>query len=398
VTNLLLVRAERRQPDLVLRAALGATRARLVRELVAESILLSLAGAAVGLLFASWCVGLLIDLYGAVLPRSWEIELHAGILLAACGIAVAAGVAVAILPAMRLPRATMRGALTQDRVQSRATGSQRVLIALETAIAMLLLALAGLVVNTVARLSSHDLGLRAEGAVLFDVGFTGRFPSSDAGLDFLDRLTVRLRALPGVAHVAAASRRPLFGGNNSSFVIAGQETPPLLEIREVTPDYFAALGIPLRSGRLLTATDRATAHVVVNRAFERAHFPAATAIGQRLRSATGNPRWFEVAGVVDDVREFGPAADPRPTVYFAYGSGPYGMSTAPVIIVRVASGDPMNVVSPARAVLRELDADVALDDPITLAAQAQSRIGRDRLAVRALLSLAGRLFGGAPHP
>ena len=391
VTNLLLVRAERRQPDLALRAALGATRARLVRELIAESVVLSLAGAALGLLFASWCVRVLVDLYGPVLPRAWEIELDAGILFAACAIAIGTGLAVAMPPAMRLPGAGVRGALTQDRVQSRATGSQRLLVAFETAIAMLLLALAGLLVNTVARLSAHDLGIRADGAALFDISFTGRFPSAAAGLEFLDRLTTRLQAVPGVTHAAAASRRPLFGGNNSSFVIAGQETPPFLEFREVTPTYFAALGVPLRRGRLLTAADRAGDHVVVNRAFERTLFPASTAIGQRLRSATGDPRWFDVVGVVEDVREFGPAADPRPTVYFAYGRGPYGMSPAPTIIMRVASGDPMEAIAPARAVLRELDADVALDDPVTLAAQAQSRIGRDRLALRALLSLAGAL-------
>jgi putative ABC transport system permease protein len=394
VTNLLLVRAERRQGDLAVRAALGATRSRLLRELAAEAVLLALAGAALGALFAAWSIGLLVDLYGAVLPRSWEISLHPGVLFVTCGIAVVVGLLVVILPAHRLPGGVINRAQGDARGYSGASRAQRALVAVEAAIAMLLLALAGLLVNTVARLSSEDLGIRPDHAVLFDVSFAGRFASPDAGLSFVSSLTTRLRALPAVTHAAAASRRPLFGGNNGGFETDTGGSLGIVEVREVTANYFDALGIPTRGGRALAPADAAQPVAVVNRAFERAHSATRSILGTRFRAVGSTDGAFEIVGIVEDVREFGPAAAPRPTAYFPYGRGPYGMSTVPTFIVRVASGDPMAVVPPARAVVHELDADVALDDPITLAAQAASRIGRDRLAIRALLSLAGALSLG----
>lgn len=396
VTNLLLVRAERRQADFAMRAALGATRLRLLREMAAESLALSLAGAALGLLFAMWCVRLLVDLYGTVLPRAWEITLDLRVLAVTCAVAIASALAVVLIPAARLPRTAVRPALSADsRSFSRTSRAQRVLIAGETGLAMTLLALAGLLVNTVAQLSAHDPGVRTDRAVLFDVSVAGRQPSDEATRAFVDTLLARLAALPGVEHAAAATRRPLFGGGNSGFAIAGREsTPGFLEVRDITPRYFEALGVPILSGRPLEAADQAGARasgvVVVNQAFERAHFPGASALGQRITVST-TPTLYEIVGVAADIREFGPTGDPRPTAYFPYGSGPFGTSTYLALIATARSGNPIDLIPHARRTLHELDPHVALANPITLADQAHNRIGRDRLAVRALLSLAGGL-------
>jgi predicted permease len=396
VTNLLLVRAERRQADFALRAALGATHSRLVREMTAEAIALSLAGAALGLVFAFWAVRLLVDLYGAALPRAWEIGLDARALAASSAVALAVAVAVVVIPASRLPRAGVRRGLPADaRGHSRTSRTQHVLVAAETGIAMVLLAIAGLLVSTVSQLAAQDLGVRAEGAVLFDVSFASAQRSPEATARLADSLLGRLGSLPGVTVAAGATRRPLFGGNNTAFSIAGRgDAPGFLEIRDVTPRYFDALGVSLLAGRGFRDVDARTSGVaLVNRTFERTFFPGASALGHRLTLANSSLS-YEIVGVASDMREFGPTGEPRPTAYFPYGSGPYGTTSALTMIVRTNEGDPMDVVPDARQALQDLDPHVALADPITLADQARSRIGRDRLAVRALLALSGAIALG----
>jgi predicted permease len=392
VTNLLLVRAERRLPDLRLRSALGATPARLIREMTFEALLLAAAGGAVGLVLAAWGIRVLVARYGDVLPRSWEIRLDPVVVAGVGTIVLVVTVAIVLLPALRLSSSRSMRLGAGDRGHSRATRAQRALIAAQTAIAMLLLAVAGLVVNTVVRLAAVDLGVRPQGVALFDVGFTGRYPDRAAAQAFVDTFLDRLGAAPGVTDVAAASRRPLFGGGNGGFEIVGRDlTIAGLEVRDVTPAYFAALGVPLASGRALSAADRLTGGVaVVNRTFERMLPDGASALGAHVQ-AQNDARPFRVVGVVADLREFGPTGDVRPTAYFPYGQGPYGVPSVLTFLVRSRAADPLTIVSHARRALADLDPHVAVENPATLAAQVRSRVGRSRLTAQALLSLAAVL-------
>jgi predicted permease len=285
------------------------------------------------------------------------------------------------------------GRLTSDdRGHSRATRAQRVLIAGQTTLAMLLLALAGLVVHTVTRLAAEDLGVRPAGVLLFDVSVAGRYVEPPAAQAFVQALLDRLRGAPRAIDAAAASRRPLFGGGNGGFAMAGREASiEGLEVREVTPGYFAALGVPHLSGRRLGDGDRLTGGVVlVNRAFERVHLGGASALGGSLQPLSGRDG-FVIVGVVGDVREFGPTQPARPTAYFPYGRGPYGLPVGLTIVVRAGTDDPLAIVPYARAALRDLDPHIAMEAAGTLAAEARSRIGRDRLTVQALLSVAAGL-------
>ncbi|HSC26677.1 MAG TPA: ADOP family duplicated permease [Vicinamibacterales bacterium] len=394
VSNLLLARTERRQSDLAVRAALGASRFRLVRELAAEALLIALAASAAGLLVAMWCVRLLVRLYGTVLPRSWEIGLYPPVLAGALFLAGGVGLAVSVLPSLRLPRTRLRDRIGDHRRSSSRHGwAQRALIAGETAVAMLLLGVSGLLINSVWRLSSHDPGVRTEGVLVFDISLAGRAQAADALPAFVETYLARLRQLPGVIDVAAATRRPLFGGGNTAFELPGLAPDvnrgSLLEIRDITPAYFRTLSIRAASGRTFSEADRhVPGAMIVNRAFERAFFPDAGALGRLVRPGAQD-RTFEVVGVVDDIREFGPAADARPTGYWPYGAGPYGPFSSLTFLIRTTGTDPLTIVPEARARLRELDPGIALDDPVTLAELARSRIGRDRLAIRALLTVAG---------
>ncbi|HUF48324.1 MAG TPA: ADOP family duplicated permease [Vicinamibacterales bacterium] len=391
VAGLLLLRAERRQADLAVRSALGASRSRLTRELVVEGLTIALAAALLGLVFASWCTALLVDLYGPVLPRAWEIGLHPPVIAVTMVVAGVVGLVIALAPATRLStRHVMDRAAS--RTATRTSATQRTLVWGQTALAMLLVGLAGLLIASVSRLAEHDLGIDPDGVLVFDVSVAGRTGEAS---QFFDALLMRLGKLPGVVHTAAASRRPLFGGNNTGLALPGipddVTRDAILEIRAVTPGYFDALGVPLLTGRPLVASDaRAAPVIVVNRTFEATFFPDTGALG-RLVQPSGQARTFQVVGVVDDMREFGPTGAPRPTAYWPHGNGPYGTSTWMTLVVRRDRGDPLTLVAAARAILRDLDPQVALDAPATLAELAANQVGRDRLAVRALLTLAGAL-------
>jgi len=394
--HLMVIRTERRRVELAVLAALGATRLRLIRMLAVESLAMSMAAGAAGLVFAAWTVPVLVARYGATLPRAWEIGIDPVVIAAAVAVSTTCGLAVIALPAARLPGRRPGEALAGAARGSAQVGrSQRVLIAGQAALALTLLVTAGLLINSVWRLAHRDLGIDTASGAVFGLNLAGRSAGTEPPEVFTRRLLERIAGLPGVSAAAAASRRPLVGGTNGGFELPGlpgAAADALLEIRAVTPSYFEVLGIPVISGRGLTAADRTTG-VVVNQAFERAYFPDRGALGERIRP-TGQDRVFRIVGVVGDVMEFGPGAEARPTGYWPYGGGPYGAAQALTVVVRVESGKPLTAIGPVRDVVRALDPGLAVDDPMTLDALALAVAGRGRLAVRALLVLAGVLAIG----
>lgn len=245
-------------------------------------------------------------------------------------------------------------------------------------------------------MTNRDFGVETTRAAIFDVSLAARNDGGAPPERFAADYLRRVQDLPGVEVAAMASRRPLRGGTNSDFTIVDRPEAAaggLLEIRDVTPGYFDALGIPLRSGRLPDASDARMTRIVVNETFERRYFPNGGAVGASVIPGSQD-RTYEVIGVVGDLLEFSPSSDARPTAYFPYGLGPYGTPTTLTVIVRAHPSRLSGTVAPARELLREMDAGLAPTDIITLEALVQTLAGQDRLAVRALLLLASSVAVG----
>lgn len=360
VVNLMLVRAERRQREIAVRAAMGAGRARLARGFLAESVLLAAVASGLGVALAWGATRVLVGLFGGQLPRADQVGLGVPVVLFAVGLALLTGFLVGLAPALRLDQARIYQVLRESGHGVAGTGSrlQRGLVAGEVALAVLLVAGAGLLMNSFWRMNRIDSGVEAEGAVAFSVELPyAVYESLESRELFFRQAVERIRGLAGVQHVGITDRIPTMGGYNIT-TLASPDDPELeasfVEIRRVTPGFFPAAGIPLLAGRMLTANDaRNRAQVVlISDALAQQIFPNGDAIGKRI-----NPGWteegFEVVGIVGSVREFGILRDKRPAFYW-----PYPVPNAPramVFLVRTERGDPLALLPAIRATLAELD-------------------------------------------
>ena len=389
VANLLLARAAGRSREMAVRAALGAGRQRLARQLLTESILLATLGALGGLALAAWGIEWLRQLGATDVPRITEVGLRWPVLLFAAGAGLVTGVAVGVVAALHAIRPQLTAALNESGRGS-AGGRERrraraALLVSQVALAVVLLVGAGLMVRTLRRLLDVDPGVRVDRAVTIGVRVGGpRYQNPLATIGFYDQLTERLAALPGVQAVGAISVLP-FGTTGPTtglrFVSRAptEGPPPEAEYRSVTPGYFAAMGIPLVAGRFFEQPDRSdsTRPVLVSRTFASLYFPGATAVGQRVRlgpNPTAPP--CTIVGVVGDVRDLGLGAPPRPDVYVLAAQSP---SAAMALVLR-AAGDPATLLAPVRAVIRTLDPDVPISRVITLRELVGASVARTRYA------------------
>jgi predicted permease len=328
VANLMLARATAREGELAVRAALGAGRGRLVRQLVTEAIVLSGAGAVVGLLFAWWGTRALVAARPADIPRLDEIGIDANVVVFTVVVALATGVLFGTFPALQATGGRMmqaireggRGALSGIRGQR----IRAVLVSAELALAVMLLVGAGLLIRSFIELTRVDTGFNAENAITFRVSLQGPgYMQREARRQFYAELEARLRALSGVTHVGAATGLPMTGGASllGRFNVEGMDVPPnvLPEIRvvTVTPSYFETLGTPLLMGRMLAARDGPDAPLVavMNRASIGRWFPDGNPIGKRV--VLGGAA-IEVVGVVADVLQKAPGAPIEPEMYWPY--------------------------------------------------------------------------------
>ena len=341
IANLLLARSSTRQTEMAVRSALGAARGRLLRQLLTESVLLSLAGGALGLLLATWGVRLLLVLRPTGIPRLDTVSIDGSVIMWTAIIAVATGLIFGITPAVQLSsgsdalaqslRAGGRGMLPS------AGGRQlrRTLIVSEIALALVLLTCAGLMMRSFVRLQSVDPGFQTERRLALEVAI----PSSTYGTDekvaaFYDDLLGRLGALQGAQGIGAISMLPLTNnGFGFSFTVDGRPPvklgdQPHLETRIVSADLYRVLGIPVTRGRGLLASDRAGAQpsAVINEAAARRYFPGEDPIGKRVVLGWRNNDTTHVSGtivgVVGDVRGFGLDQDAPPEIDFPYAQVP----------------------------------------------------------------------------
>jgi putative ABC transport system permease protein len=374
--NLLVARVTSRRRELAVRAALGASRGRVVRYLLAESALLAIGAAAVGLSIAWGGIRLLQTAGATYVPRTQEIALDGPVLWLLAAVTVASGVLFGTVPALY-----GAGGPVEESLRSMgrsATGSlavrrlRRGLVASQFAIATPLLVGAGLLLVSLNELRRVDLGFDTRNVLTGAIQLPAAQYPEDASVVFWDELKRRVDALPGVSSVAFADGRPPDGASDfNNFDLEDQPTPPgqsqpVTPWVAVTPEYFGVLGLPLLEGRLLDERDARAEDleaVVVDRAWAKRFFPDGSAIGKRLRSGgcTQCP-WTTVVGVVREVKYAGLDQPEAGTVYTALGPG---RSQSRYVVARTAA-DPHVVVPAVRQVVRDLDPTLPFSDTATM--------------------------------
>jgi len=369
VSNLLLARASSRTRELGIRAALGASRTRVVRQLVTESVLLaSLAGVA-SVVIAAWGIRGLVALAPAGLPRINEVHVDLRVLLFASAVSLAASLIFGLAPALHASRSDLNEVMKQGGRTMSGGGSHRMraaLIVFETAAAVVLVIGAGLLIRSFAALSQVDLGFRTERLLVADTAVpTASRDVAAVGVQFYRSLLPQLAAIPGVESAAAVMGVPTNVRSDGGYAIEGGPTFEQMGVRSpqailtvATPGYFATLGVPVIKGRDFTEADIDSAPLVavVNEALARASFPAGDAIGHRIRCGFDRPEFMEIVGIVANVRSADPALPPRPQLFMPFEQHPLG-STALTLVLRTAS-DPLRFSRPVAEKVRALNGDV----------------------------------------
>jgi predicted permease len=364
--GLFLTRASSRAGELAIRAALGARRAHLLRQLLLEALALSCCGGLLGVALATAALRAAPRFLPADLVRAQSIAMNGGVLAFAVCVALVTGLAFGVLPAWRASRLDPMQALSDGRRGTTAGGGQQrlqaALVVAQTALSLVLLAGAGLLMRSFDRMMSVDPGFDPRHLLSFRVAAPeGHFKEGERVAMF-DRLQQRLRALPGVQAVSSAFPLPLSGGNISiSFSIEGQPVAagdqPSERVSLTSAQFFETLRIPLKQGRLFTAAEQ-SAHgrpvVIVNEAFAKKYFGSADALGQHMTSGLGagdKPPAREIVGVVGDVKRARLTEPNTPEYYIPLEQAP----VAPPAVAMRVSGDPASYESEVRAAMAEID-------------------------------------------
>ncbi|HKP87943.1 MAG TPA: ABC transporter permease [Blastocatellia bacterium] len=389
VANLLLARATARQKEIAIRTALGASRWRIVRQLLTESILLAVAGGSLGLLLANWGVKLIVAISPNSIPRSREISLDNRVLVFTIAVSALTGIIFGLVPALQMSKPDLNETLKDAGrgSTSRRHIARSVLVVAEVALTLVLLVGAGLMIRSFVRLQQVDPGFNYDNLLTFTITLPQRkYPEDQQKINFFEQLSERLRGLPGVETVGLTSGLPL--GNNgwqTSFVIDGQPPPepgkmPLTEAAVASPDYFQSIGIAVLKGRNFTEQDTKDAGRValIDEEFAKRYWPDEDPIGKRYRAGGSDPRnpLIEVVGVVRRVKMDGLNQDSnRVQSYYPFRQLPGGGMTLTV----KTTGDPMSIVSASRQQVLSLDADQPLYNVNTMQQLRADSIAPQRL-------------------
>jgi predicted permease len=411
VAGVLLSRAAARRREIAVRAALGASRWRIVRQLLTESALLGLAGGVAGALLALWAFGFLQQLVPVGLRGMAEPRLDFAVLSFTTVVSLLAGVAFGLAPALQASKTDLNDALKQAGGRGSVGAGRRLrgaFVVSQVALAMVLLVGAGLLVQTLYRLREQYSGLRPESLLTVRTQLAdNRYREPARRAAFYEDVLRRVRGLPGVAAAGYTTAVPLTrkGGSNG-LSIEGRDNGPNAtwnaNHRQVSPDYFRAMGLNLREGRDFTSQDdeRAVPAAVVNETMARAFWPGESALGRRFK--VGSPDspepWLTVVGVVSDVRQMGADAPVKAEMYVPYRqaapywkSAPYSFFTPRDLVIRT-SVDPASLAPAVRAAVHEVDAyqpvaGVRTMDEVLGRETAQRRVGVTLLAAFAALAL-----------
>jgi putative ABC transport system permease protein len=402
VANLLLARAARRRSEFAIRAALGASRGRLIRQLLTESILLSMTGGAVGLLLAIWGVPTLTGISAANIPRVEEIGISGKVLVFTLLVSLVTGAVFGIAPAIQSSNRRLTDDLKDGRRGS--TGGvlhQRLLASIvvsEIALALVLLVGAGLMIRSFISINNVPPGFNPSGVLTMGISLSAsRYSDIQQQAVFYERLLAEMNLLPGVESAASISKLPLGGASAwTSFTIKGKPvqagSAPNADYRAVSPGYFKAMGIPLLGGRDLSERDAKDAPdvIVINQMMAEHFFPDEDPLGKRIQIYPEPTRWREVVGVVGNVKLLGLESEINPAIYVPLPQNPYPNAIRNGFLV-VRAREPRSLVAAIRSGLRSVDKDVPISQVRTMEevvsdSLAPRRLNMSLLAVFALLA------------
>ena len=379
VANLLLARSTARKKEIAIRVALGAGRARLVRQLLTESVVLALAGGGFGLVLAMWGVDLLVAAIPqpqlVYMPYLRDLSLNTGVLVFTCALSLATGVVFGLTPALEASRPDLQESLKEGgRASSTkaAKGLRGFLVVSEVALALVLLVGAGLMLKSLLRMLSVDPGFRSENLLTMKMTLPAvRYDDDSKAAGFYEQLLGRVANLAGVRGAAGVSNLPLSGdGGTGTPQVVGRpapETDAAAEsyLRTVSAGYFDVMGVPLLKGRALTERDRAGAQnvILVNRTFAERVFPGEDALGRRITFRfTAEQPPYEIVGVVGDEKVAGLDARTTPVIYFPFLQGPDSTMS---LVVRTTA-DPEGLTAAVRGEVQALDREVPIYSVVTM--------------------------------
>jgi putative ABC transport system permease protein len=366
VANLLLARAASRQSEIAVRNALGATRPQLIRELLTECMVLSLTGGLLGLLLAYLGVTVMTSLSSGGIPRADEIGISREVLLFTMLLSLLTGLAFGIVPALQ----SSRSQLTEDLKEAKkgASGSVRhrrslnALVVIEIALALVLVAGAGLMMRSFRSVLGIDPGFDPHNVLTFSAALPlATYKDQQQHVQFFERALAKIRALPGVEAAAGTFRVPIAGFATAIFSVQGKPVPtgqaPIADYRAITVGYFRAIGIRLLKGREFTERDSADAPdaVIVNEELARRSWPGEDPIGKRLQVGTELTRWRQVVGVVGNARLSGLEAKVDPAIYVPFPQNSWPNALRNSFIVLRATTDPQSLIPAIRRELRSVD-------------------------------------------
>jgi putative ABC transport system permease protein len=368
VANLMLARGEGRRREVAIRTAMGASRYRVMRQALTESLVLALGGGVAGVIVAIATVGAVRTLIPASVPRASDVAVDLPVLLFALGVTMLTGVLCGMVPALRVARDDASDTLKEG---GRSAGSghgrgrvRRALVVSEMALAVVTLTGAGLMMRSLWYMQAIDLGFSPDHVLAVQVSPPARYADEQA-VQLHERMISRVEALPGVESAAVVEVLPVTDGNSIwSIVIDGAATTTVSEAptampQRVSPGYFGVMQIPLLRGRAFTDADRADAPLVavVNQTMARRMWPGKEAIGGRIRMLDPTMPQATVVGVVKDVRSSGFLTDPPPTMYFAIAQAKRIAYYAPGQVWYLArtAGDPGQIAPQVRSIVREIE-------------------------------------------
>jgi len=396
VANLLLARAAARQREIQIRFALGAGRGRVIRQLLTESLVLALVGGGLGAALANWGTRLLVALAPENLPRVDEIRVDAGVLAFAAALCVATALVFGLVPAWLASQTDARGRL-QEGGRGSSTGrrgrvASRVFVVVQVGLSVMLVAGAGLLIRSFARLASVDIGFQPENLLTARItlpvskyGDTRLFP-------FFQQLIQRVETLPGVRSASAVSHLPFSVGRAGSFfTIQGRPDPgpdelPLADVRAVHPNYFRTMGIPLVRGRDLGPDDRREAPpaLVISQSLARRYWPDEDSLGQSITVRMSGGETGRIVGIVGDSRDQTLEAEPLPTIFYPHSHLAFQYMT----VVLKTHGDPLGLARAVAEAVRSQDAEQPVTDVRTMEQVLSASVTRQRFQTSLLSAFA----------
>ncbi|HEV2664709.1 MAG TPA: ABC transporter permease [Blastocatellia bacterium] len=412
IANLLLARAASRAPEVAIRAALGASRFRIVRQLLTESLLLSILGGLLGAIIALWGVEAIVALAPpGDIPAGVEIGVDARVLLFTMGMSLLTSVIFGLWPALQISRPeaqeSLKSGAQRTTVGRRNRRMQRALVVAEVSLSLILLVMAGLMLRSFAKLTGVDTGFDTENLLSMRLN---RSPAKSEGgkkmAAFFQQLIDRVSTVPGVKGVAVASQMPFdfteditITPDNSA--APAERRPQNVDFRTVSPNYFQVMGIPLLKGEFFTAQDAGdptnpeglanfSGVVVINQSLARRFWPDENPVGKRLKPGSpDNPNnpWFVVKGVVADSNQGSLDAQVKPEAYFSMGQLAWRYRRMNLAIR--TQGDPMNLVRAIQKEIWSLDGDQAVYQVQTMERMIDASIGGRRFAMLLLSLFAG---------